>query len=149
MNINQLAGKLQKEGIISNTKAIHIIGEYKKLQPENLALGKYIIQPRTSVRTLLNGFRLNARGNGNAEVEVDVVVPNVRFIEDLAGKLAKSTMTDSASFLHLINSQEILEKYGFTKEQFNIFANWNWVFNFTEKRYNDFWNEADSLIRNE
>jgi UPF0755 protein len=112
-----LSNKLKEYGFVKSVVAIEALGKHKNLTKANIALGKYSIAPRTSLRTLLNGFHLNSLGNGNAEVEVDVVVPNVRFLEDLAGKIAEKTLIDSAEFITLINSPEILEKYDFTREQ--------------------------------
>ncbi len=117
-SIEGLADALVREKLISSKKSILVVGEYKKLNKERIALGLYKIEPRTSIRNLLNGFTLNANGNGNAEVEVNVVVPNVRFLEDLGGRLAEKTMIDSARFVQLINSSETLDKFGFTREQF-------------------------------
>jgi UPF0755 protein len=117
LNVEELAIELLKNGIVSEVKSVLVLGEYKKLNPNNIALGKYIIQPKTSIRSLLNGFRLNNRGNGNAEVEVDVVVPNVRFLADLAGKLSAKTMIDSSEFVGMIEDSRVLNKYSFTKEQ--------------------------------
>jgi len=117
MDLQELSAKLKKDGFIKSSGGIIALGKYKNLNKDNIALGKYNIEARTSLRTLLNGFCLNALGNGNAEVEVDVVVPNVRFLEDLGSKLATKTLVDSAEFVKMINSSETLSKYGFTREQ--------------------------------
>jgi UPF0755 protein len=117
MDLLTLSNKLKEEGIVKTIEPIKVLGTHKKLTLNNIALGKYEIAPNTSLRTLLNGFHLNSLGNGNAEVEVDVVVPNVRFLEDLAGKLSEKTIVDSAEFISLLSSKEILEKYDFTREQ--------------------------------
>ncbi len=118
LNIEALAKTLKESGIVDSEKGVLALGKYKNLTPEKIALGMYSIQPKTSLRDLLNGFTLNSNGNGNAEVEVDVVVPNVRFLADLSGKLAKKTIIDSARFIALLESEETLNKYGFTKEEF-------------------------------
>lgn len=116
--LESLAQALVKQKIVSGEGGILALGRYKNLNEERLALGKYVIEPNTSLRNLLNGFTLNSNGNGNAEVEVDVVVPNVRFLSDLAGKLAQKTMVDSAAFVALLESESTLKKYGFSKEEF-------------------------------
>ncbi len=116
--LETLANNLLKAKLVGSVNAILVVGKHKRLNENKLALGKYVIQPGTSVRNLLNGFTLNGRGNGNAEVEVDVVVPNVRFLEDLGGKLAERTIIDSARFVQLIHSDSTLKKYGFSPEEF-------------------------------
>jgi UPF0755 protein len=117
LDLIALSNKLKEEGFLKSVVPFEALGKHKKLTKENIALGKYRINAHTSLRTLLNGFHLNSLGNGNAEVEVDVVVPNVRFLEDLAGKLAEKTIVDSAEFIAILNGPEILEKYDFTREQ--------------------------------
>jgi UPF0755 protein len=117
MSLLELSAKLKKDGFVKASGAIIALGKYKKLNKENIALGKYNIAAKTSLRVLLNGFYLNALGNGNAEVEVDVVVPNVRFLVDLGGKLAAKILVDSNEFVSRIYSPETLSKYGFTREQ--------------------------------
>ena len=118
MSLETLAKSLKAAKIVSNENAVLSLGEYKNLNDSRIALGKYIIKPNTSLRDLLNGFTMNSNGNGNAEVEVDVVVPNVRFITDLASKLAETTMIDSAKFISLLENSETLNKYGFSTEEF-------------------------------
>jgi UPF0755 protein len=117
-SLADLAKLLVEQKLVKREGAILALGNYKKLTEDHIALGKYVIRPHTSLRNLLNGFTINGRGNGNAEVEVDVVVPNVRFLSDLAGKLSQKTMVDSAAFVALLESEETLKKYGFSKEEF-------------------------------
>ncbi len=116
--LEELATAFRKAGLSSNEKAILALGRYKGLNETNIALGKYEIMPKASIRNVLNGFRLNRLGNGNAEVEVDVTVPNLRFIKDLAGILSKTTLIDSLKFVQLIEDPKTLAKYGFTWEEF-------------------------------
>lgn len=117
ITIVELSENLKKEGFLTSRSSIEALANYKNLNRENIALGKYRIEPKTSLRRLLNGFHLNSLGNGNGELEVDVVVPNVRFLEDLAAKLADKILVDSSEFINCINGPEILNKYGFTREQ--------------------------------
>lgn len=112
-----LADQLEKEKLIRNKKAFIKVGEYKELDAERLASGKYLIQPKTDYRTLLNGFTKNANGNGNAEVEVEVTFNNCRDVYQLAAKVSRCIMTDSADLANFLTSEATLEKYDFTPEQ--------------------------------
>jgi UPF0755 protein len=112
-----LAKKLAESKIIKNIDALIRVGEYKKLDKNRLASGKYIIEPRTNYRTLLNGFTKNSNGNGNAEVEVEVTFNNCRDVYGIAGKVAKSLMVDSTKLALFLTSNETLKKYDFTSEQ--------------------------------
>ena len=117
LSLEELAEALKKEGVISNTNAFIKVGEYKDLTKENIALGKYIIEPGTQYRTLLNGFKLNAAGNGNGEAEVTVTFANCRDIFQMAGKASANVMMDSAVLVAYLTNSQTLNKYGFTKEQ--------------------------------
>lgn len=112
-----LADQLESEKIISNKDALLKVGEYKNLTGQRLASGKYEIESGTSFRTLLNGFTKNSAGNGNAEVEVEVTFNNCRDVYQMAGKVAKCLMIDSADLADMLTSDSTLEKYDFTSEQ--------------------------------
>ncbi|MES2589491.1 MAG: endolytic transglycosylase MltG [Bacteroidota bacterium] len=116
-DLNGLAEQLISEKIIENKDAFMKVGEYKNLNKERLASGKYIIEKGTNYRTLLNGFTKNSNGNGNAEVEVEVTFNNCRDVVQLAGKVSKCIMTDSTELASFLTSETTLQKYDFTSEQ--------------------------------
>lgn len=115
--LNGLANQLEKANLINDKEALIRVGEYKNLTRERLASGKYLIQAKTNYRTLLNGFTKNSAGNGNAEVEVEVTFNNCRDVYQLAGKVSKCIMEDSASLADFLTAESTLEKYDFTLEQ--------------------------------
>jgi UPF0755 protein len=115
--LKALATVLFEKQIIDDVESFVKVGEYKKLNSSNLALGKYIILPQTNYKTLLNGFTLNSNGNGNAEVEVNVTFNNCKTIEQMAGKIAQCIMVDSADLVSFLSQNEVLSKYGFTAAQ--------------------------------
>ena len=113
-----LAEELKKAGVIEDVDALISVAEYKGLTKENIALGKYVIEPGSQYRTILNGFKLNDAGNGNGEVEVDVTFNNCRDIYQMAGKVSANLMIDSAKLVGILEDQATLSKYGFTREEF-------------------------------
>jgi UPF0755 protein len=115
--LEALSEELIAQNIIDNKEAFVKVGEYKGLNKHRLASGKYVIEPRTNYRTMLNGFTKNSNGNGNAEVEVEVTFNNCRDVYQMAGKVAKCIMTDSATIADFITKEETLKKYDFTMEQ--------------------------------
>lgn len=117
MGVEELAEDLKKEGIIDNIDAFVKVAEYKGLTKEKIALGKYIIEKGTQYRTLLNGFTLNAAGNGNGEAEVAVTFNNCRDIYAMASKVSASLMLDSAKLVNFLDDDATLSKYGFTRER--------------------------------
>jgi UPF0755 protein len=117
MSLEELADDLVSEKILDSKTAFLILGEYKNLNKEKLALGKYNIEPGTSIRQLLNGFTKNARGNGNAEEEIEIVIGNARFVADLVGKIEKKLLLDSATLLQELNSPVLLDELGLNNRQ--------------------------------
>ena len=117
IDLNELANQLANQGIISDTKGFISVGEYKGLNKEKIALGKYVIEAGTSYRALLNGFTINANGNGNAELEVEVTFTNCRDIYQMSGKLSKVLAVDSARLVDFLLDGNTLDRLGFTVEQ--------------------------------
>lgn len=116
-DLKELAKRLRDEGIVDDIDGFIAVAEYKGLNRENIALGKYMIEAHAQYRTILNGFKLNAAGNGNGEVEVDVTFNNCRDIYQLAGKVCSNLMIDSASLVSFLSDEATLTKYGFTSQE--------------------------------
>ncbi len=135
-----LADQLEEQKLIGSKDAFLKVGEYKELNADRLASGKYLIEPGTNYRTLLNGFTKNSNGNGNAEVEVEVTFNNCRDVEQLAGKVSRCIMTDSVQLAEFLTSQATLDKYGFTSEQLPAL--------FLPNTYRMFWDtDADQFLQ--
>ena len=117
LSAEQLADQLEKEGLITNKSDLLKVASFKNLTKNRIAVGMYNIQPHTSFRTLLNGFTINAAGNGNAEVEVPVTFNNCKTIYQMAGKVSTSLALDSATLINYLLSGATLSKYGFTVAQ--------------------------------
>ncbi len=139
-DLKGLASQLEKEKVIDNVDAFLKVGEYKGLNSERLASGKYIIEPGTNYKTLLNGFTKNSNGNGNAEVEVEVTFNNCRDVIQLAGKVSKCIQTDSTELAKFLTSEATLKKYDFTPEQLPAL--------FLPNTYRMFWDtDADQFLQ--
>ncbi|MBU2018355.1 MAG: endolytic transglycosylase MltG [Bacteroidetes bacterium] len=117
MDLKELSAKLREQQVLKNEKAFLALGNYKGLTRENIALGKYKILGKTSIRQILNGFTKNAAGNGNAEEEVEIVIGNARFVADLAGKIADKLLLDSALLIKELENNERLQNLGLTNRQ--------------------------------
>ena len=120
-SLKELAEKLKAEKIIENTDALIEIGDYKGLDENKIALGKYIIAPGTKIKDLLNGFTINSKGNGNAEVEVIITFNNCKGmyqLDQLSKKVSETILIDSASLSSYLNDPSTYSKYGFSREQF-------------------------------
>ncbi len=116
IGLEGLAIKLFNEGLINDKDDFIKVGNYKGLDNNRLASGKYIIETNTDFRTLLNGFTKNSAGNGNAEVEVDVTFNNCRDIFQLAGKVSRLILADSASIVKSIESKDLQDRTNLNNE---------------------------------
>ncbi len=116
-DLDQIADDLIRLGVLDDKSAFLEVGAYKHLKKSRIAAGKYEIEPDVEIRTLLNGFTLNAAGNGNAEVEVVVSFNNCRDIYQMAGKISKQLAIDSNALIAKIVNQGTLDQLGFTEKQ--------------------------------
>ncbi|MFA5573592.1 MAG: endolytic transglycosylase MltG [Brumimicrobium sp.] len=139
--IQELEESLFSNGIIDNKNALRNIIAYKEFDESKLGSGKYIIEPNTKYKDLINGFTINNLGNGNKEVEVNVTFNNCRDIYDIAGKVAQQIEMDSTAFLDYLLSDSILKKYGFTEPRIGAL--------FLPNTYRFFWdtNHEDFITR--
>ena len=149
-NLIRLAKELKDKGIINDQAAFISVGNYKGMGTSEIPLGKYRIQAFTSYRALLNGFKRNKKGNGIAEIEVELNFNNCLTISDLAKKASKCLLIDSTKLIALLTNPQTLSKYGFTAEQFPamfIPTTYKFYYDTDEKQfldrmareYNDFW----------
>ncbi|MEY3084124.1 MAG: hypothetical protein RL037_304 [Bacteroidota bacterium] len=109
-SLESLADQLIKNNIIDDKAAFMAVGEYKGLDENKIAGGKYIIKKGSSYKDLLNGFTKNNKGNGNAEVEVQVTFNNCNTIEDICGKVTQCIDIDSALLFKYIRNPENWKK---------------------------------------
>lgn len=116
MTPEKLALELQAKGVIDDLEAFRVLANYKNITADKIALGKYLIKSDVAIRHLINGFTLNSAGNGNAEVEVNVVIPNARFVADVVAKISSDLMIDSLQLSQYLHSTDFLGKYELTDE---------------------------------
>ena len=138
--LDELENQLIEAGVLDEKNPFQEIATYKELTDENIGAGKYIIKKKFKVSHLVNGFKLNALGNGNGEVEVSVTFNNCRDLEQLAGKVSKFIVTDSISLLSCMKDPTTLSKFGFSKETFSAM--------FIPNTYNMFWDtDAEQFVQ--
>lgn len=122
---------LEDKEIVKSTFYFDRFAYLKDFDGSRIATGKYIIQPNTPIKDLINGFTQNSLGNGNAEVEVQVTFNNCKTVADMCGKVSKTTLVDSTMLANYILRPETMQKYGFTEQQFPAL--------FIPNTYNFFW----------
>ncbi len=107
----QVKDSLKKHEIIINYKAFDWVAKRKKY-PELIKPGKYLLDKGLSTNEILNMLR-----SGNQQ-PVLVTFNNLRFIQELAGAIAKYIQPDSATLLAKFTDPAIFEKYGFNQNTF-------------------------------
>jgi UPF0755 protein len=103
--------RIKKDSVLINYKAFTWVAK-KKSYPENVKTGLYELKKGMNTNEVLNMLR------SGAQVPVDVTFNNVRFKEDLAGKVSQYIQADSVTLLQLFSKQEQIKEWGFTVENF-------------------------------
>jgi UPF0755 protein len=138
--LEQLELQLIEAGVLKENSSFNAIANYKELNDSNIGAGKYIIKKKYRISYLVNGFKLNALGNGNGEVEVAVTFNNCRDVQELAGKVSKFIATDSLELVKYLENEATMVQYGFTPQTFSAM--------FIANTYNMFWDtDAEQFVK--
>jgi len=122
------------EDVYQEIKSKNIVNDLESFQDAaskmdlstRLKPGRYQLKRGMNNRTLINMIKA-----GNQE-PVNIKYQNLRKKEDFAGYLSKELEPDSAAFISLLDSANLVEQYGFTKE--NIYTM------FIPNTYEMYWN---------
>ena len=106
---DEVLDSLYKRNLIINHLSFEQVAKKKKY-PLLVHAGRYRINAGMSNNTLINELR-----SGSQE-PVKFTFNNVRKKEDMAGKLGNKLEPDSDDFLNALNNEDLLEKYGFDRE---------------------------------
>ncbi len=115
------------------------IGSFRRLggllgYPAAMRTGRYAVRPGMSNLALLNDLR---RGH---QVATRVTFNNIRFKEDLAGRISDQLMFGKEDLLRLLNDPAYCDSLGFTPETVDLL--------FIPNTYEVYWNiSADRFIR--
>jgi UPF0755 protein len=108
----QVKDSLKKHEIIMNYKAFDWVAKRKKYA-QSIKPGKYLLDKGLNTNEILNMLR-----SGNQE-PVLVTFNNLRFINELAGAIAKYIQPDSVTLLAKFTDPAVFEKYGFNENTFH------------------------------
>jgi len=112
--------------------------------PARVKPGRYLIHSETGNWELIRKLR-----NGNQDA-LKITINNFRLKSDLAGKLGKQLAYDSTFIVKMLDSNEIVSAYGFTKETipclfipdtYQVFwtSTWDGFLSKMKKSYQNFW----------
>ncbi|PTN08133.1 UPF0755 protein [Mangrovibacterium marinum] len=111
-SFEQVLDSISKQDILINEKAFKWVAK-KKNYPSFIKAGKYVFTKGMNTNAIVNMLKA-----GNQK-PVTVTFNNVRFMEDLAGKVAKYIAPDSAALINYLRSPEVIAQYGFDQHSFH------------------------------
>lgn len=142
----QVTDSLITNDVLLNYKAFKWVSNKKKY-PFTVKPGCYLFKKEMNTNQIVNMLR------GGLQQPVSVTFNNVRFKEDLAGKVSEYIQADSISILNLFYDEKKIEAFGFTPETFRaMFIPNTYEFFWTtsaekfadrmKMEYDRFWNES-------
>jgi len=142
---DQVLDSLRAKGILENEKAFKWVSK-KKDYPNHIKAGNYLFQAGQGTNNMVN---MLIAGNQKA---ISVVFNNLRFMEELAGKVSRYIAPDSSTLIAYFADPAVINKMGFDKYSFHAMFIPNtyeiyWTTTpekFTERmkaEYDRFWNE--------
>ena len=136
---------LRVRDILENEKAFKWVA-HKKKYSGNIKAGKYVFSKGMNTNEMVNMLR------SGRQKPVTVTFNNLRFIDELAGAVAKYIQPDSLQLLAYLNDSAVISENGFHKHSFHamfIPNTYEFYWTTTPKQfvermyseYNRFWNE--------
>ena len=108
---DQVVDSLQANDVLINYKAFRWVSK-KKNYPGAIKPGRYLFRKGMNTNQIVNNLR------AGVQEPVDVTFNNVRFKEDLAGKVSDYIRADSLSILALFENDSLISAWDFTPETF-------------------------------
>ena len=121
LSISDFSALLEENNIIDSKEDFVTLATYKGYDSEIIPSGTFkVLKEWNTYNSLLNNVHIYAKPSGNRQI-VDVVINNVRTIEDVAGVVAFFIDADSTALSDLFNNDSVIAHYGFTKDVFPTF----------------------------
>lgn len=144
--VESIENKLIKSKIIKEPKAFKWVAQKKKYKA-SIKPGFYFFKKGMNTNQIVNKLR------SGDQTAIKLTFNNVRFKEDLAGKLAKQLQADSVTILKALANKQLMDSFGFKPETYNaMFIPNTYEVYWTIKpekliarmhgEYNKFWTEA-------
>jgi len=109
---DQVLDSLRAKEILKNEKAFIWVAK-KKDYPHSIKPGRYLFQAGRNTNSIVNMLKA---GNQKA---VSIVFNNLRFMEELAGKVSRYLAADSSTLLAHLTDSSVVSKMGFDKYSFH------------------------------
>ncbi|QIA07573.1 endolytic transglycosylase MltG [Draconibacterium halophilum] len=110
-DLKSISEKLEADQVLINMKAFKWVAKKKKYA-DYMRPGRYELKQGMNTNQLVNMLR------SGAQAPVNITFNNVRFKEELAGKVSNYIKADSTSILKLFSDEQQIKDWGFTEENF-------------------------------
>lgn len=110
-NFDQIINLLEENDIVLNYKAFKWVSK-KKNYANLIKPGRYLFKKGMNTNQMVNMLR------AGEQAPLNVTFNNIRFKEELAGKISHYIQADSLSLLMLFDDYAKIESYGFTPETY-------------------------------
>lgn len=110
-DLDSVRVKLKEAGQTNSLTGFGIVSRVLDLDGDKLHTGRYEVTDDTSMPSLLRHIR------NHSQAPVDLVVPSVRTVSELAGRLADHLMLDSATIAGALTDSAFCASRGYTVEQ--------------------------------
>ena len=107
--VDSIAQKLEKTAVPEEMRVFHLYSDVLNLK-DKIRTGRYEVTPEMTMLDFVRNIR-----NHN-EKPIRLVVPSVRTMDQMAGKLAPQLMVDSASIADYLRDEAKVKGLGYTKE---------------------------------
>ncbi len=111
-NFEQVLCSLRSKDILINEKAFKWVSR-KKDYPNHIRPGKYVFNKGMNTNSIVNMLK------AGDQKPVSVTFNNLRFMDELAGKVSKYIEPDSLSLLAYLSDTSVIKKMGFNKYSFH------------------------------
>lgn len=125
-SFDKVVNLLKKEGLINDESGFRWLSEQMKYKRDTMRAGRFEIQPGWSNRDLISHLR------AGKQAPVRVVLNNERFVEEIAGQVARFIEPDSLKILKVLKDPVFLKEMGYTNETF--------ISAFIPNTYEMYWN---------
>lgn len=144
----EVVNVLLKNGQIKDTTSFREVADWMSYKKPKMRAGRFKIQSNWSNRDLVSHLR------AGKQAPVKVVLNSGRFVEDIAGKAAKTIEADSADIAQLLNDKNFIQGKGYKAEtlmslfipntyEFFWNTNANDFFEKMVKEHDRFWKKND------
>ncbi len=108
----QVLDSLRTKEILKSEKAFRWVSK-KKAYPDHIKAGRYLFHAGQNTNNMVNMLKA-----GNQE-PVLIVFNNLRFMEELAGKVSRYIAADSSTLMACLSDSALIAKLGFNKYSFH------------------------------